>query len=222
MHPLIENNRQSILSIAHQHGVKKIRLFGSMACQDAKRNSDVDFLVEFEKGRSLFDQIHLMHDLEKLLHRKIDIASESKLDRIIKSKILKEAISLRTKQRTRKVMKMEKRYSIYVTHILDSLKKISHYTKKSKSVFMRNTLIQDAVIRKFEIIGEAVKRIPLDVQKLAPEIPWKEMVGIRNILLHQLDDDIDAEKLWQTIEKDTCGLEEQISVLLDKLNDSKS
>lgn len=67
--------RSEILRVASTHGVRSISVFGSVARGDAKVDSDVDFLVEFEPGRSLFDLLHLQDDLEDLLGRAVDVVS---------------------------------------------------------------------------------------------------------------------------------------------------
>ena|SRR6266542_3248874 len=67
--------RSEILRLASRHGGRSIAVFGSIARGDATAHSDVDFLVEFEPGRSLFDLMHLQDDLEELLGRRVDVVS---------------------------------------------------------------------------------------------------------------------------------------------------
>jgi predicted nucleotidyltransferase len=86
--------RDQILRIAAKRGVKRIRLFGSMARGEAGPLSDVDFLVEFEPGRSLLDQGGLLMDLEELLGCKVDIISEGALRPRYRKRVLSEAVSL--------------------------------------------------------------------------------------------------------------------------------
>ena len=71
-----------------------MRVFGSVARGEAKEDSDVDFLVELEPQRSLFDYIALMQDLTELLGRKVDIAQPGDLHELIREKVLKEAVIL--------------------------------------------------------------------------------------------------------------------------------
>ena len=80
--------------MAQQHGIKNIRLFGSMVRDEATVASDVDFLVDLEEGRDLFDLGELLMDLQDLLHRKVDLVTESALHTNIRKHILKEAIPL--------------------------------------------------------------------------------------------------------------------------------
>jgi len=91
MNPLISHNKTAILNLAKQHGVKSISLFGSMVRGDVSDNSDVDFLVELEQGRDLFDLGELLMDLQALLQRKVDVVTKNALHPSISSQILKEA-----------------------------------------------------------------------------------------------------------------------------------
>jgi Predicted nucleotidyltransferases len=91
MTPLISQNKTAILDLAKQHGVKSISLFGSMVRGDVSDNSDVDFLVELEQGRDLFDLGELLMDLQALLQRKVDVVTQNALHPSISSQILKEA-----------------------------------------------------------------------------------------------------------------------------------
>jgi len=91
MNPLISRNKTVILDLAKQHGVKSISLFGSMVRGDLTDNSDVDFLVELEQGRDLFDLGELLMDLQALLQRKVDVVTKNALHPSISSQILKEA-----------------------------------------------------------------------------------------------------------------------------------
>jgi len=86
--------REQILQAAARHGARRIRLFGSLARGDEDSFSDVDFLVEFEPGRSLFDQGGLLMDLQELLGCKVDIVSEGALGPRYRERVLGEAVPL--------------------------------------------------------------------------------------------------------------------------------
>src|SRR5215207_1199119 len=73
---LIQQKRPEILRIAEKHGARNVRLFGSIVRGQADEASDVDLLVELEPGRTLLDHAALILELEKLLGRKVDVASE--------------------------------------------------------------------------------------------------------------------------------------------------
>lgn len=91
---LLQSKREKILQIAARHGAHKVRVFGSVARGTARRGSDVDFLVEMEEGRSLLDHAALILDLERLLKRPVDVASERGLRRPLRKEVLRDAIAL--------------------------------------------------------------------------------------------------------------------------------
>jgi predicted nucleotidyltransferase len=91
---LLQSKRQEILGLAARHGAKKIRVFGSVARGEATPESDVDFLVEMEPGRSLFDMGGLLMDLQDLLGCKVDVVTEKGLRPRIREKVLREAVPL--------------------------------------------------------------------------------------------------------------------------------
>ena len=83
--------REEILSLSTKYGAYNVRIFGSVARGDNIEKSDIDFLVEFEKGRSLLDRIALIQDLQELLDSKIDVAKINNLHPDIQQQVLKEA-----------------------------------------------------------------------------------------------------------------------------------
>jgi len=98
----------------------------------------------------------------------------------------------------------------YIEHILDCIRKIKEFTTGlSLKDFSVNELVQDAVIRNIEIIGEASKKISSDTKQIYYEIPWKEIAGMRDKLIHDYLG-VDFEVVWRTITEDIPTLEKQI------------
>jgi predicted nucleotidyltransferase len=95
MHPTIRDHRDDILRLAREHGAKNLRLFGSAARGDERADSDLDFLVEMEKGRSLVDHVALKQDLEDLLDCEVDVVTEGALHSQIRERVLQQAVSLK-------------------------------------------------------------------------------------------------------------------------------
>jgi len=91
---LLKNKREDIFRIAAKHGARNVRVFGSVARGEADDRSDVDFVVDFEPGRSLFDHAGLLLDLQQLLERKVDIVTERGLRARIRERVLREAVPL--------------------------------------------------------------------------------------------------------------------------------
>jgi len=113
---------------------------------------------------------------------------------------------------------MKKNVKIFLTHILNSINLIEEYTKgKSKSDFLKSKQFQDSVIRRIEIIGEAIKNIPDDIKRNYSQIPWKEITGMRDILIHQYFG-VDLDLTWQVVDKDLPILKRQILDINKKID----
>ena len=91
---ILKDKRDEILRIAAKHGAKNIRVFGSIARGQAGPDSDVDFLVDFEPGRSLLDHAGLVVDLEDLLGRRVDVVPAGTLKERVRGRVLNEAVPL--------------------------------------------------------------------------------------------------------------------------------
>ena len=90
----LDEKREAILEISRRHGAHDVRLFGSVARGDNIEVSDVDILVRFEPGRSLFDHGGLIADLEELLGVKVDVVSEGGMRERFRMHVLSEAVPL--------------------------------------------------------------------------------------------------------------------------------
>jgi predicted nucleotidyltransferase len=87
----LQAHRATILEIASRHGARNIRVFGSMARGEAQPNSDIDFLVEIDAGRTLLDLIALEQELEDLLGPPVDVLTDGGLSPYLRQRILAEA-----------------------------------------------------------------------------------------------------------------------------------
>jgi uncharacterized protein with HEPN domain len=106
---------------------------------------------------------------------------------------------------------MIKNNQLYLENILEAISKIENFTSGiSRFEFERNVMMQDAVIRNIEIIGEATKKITKQFKQLYPEIPWQDMAGMRDKLIHDYLG-VDIYVIWKTIELDLPLLKEMIS-----------
>jgi predicted nucleotidyltransferase len=89
---LLQQHRAEILELAAKHGATEVRLFGSVARDEADDRSDIDILVRMERGRSLFDLGALVADLEELLGRSVDVVTEAGLRPRIREHVLRDAV----------------------------------------------------------------------------------------------------------------------------------
>ncbi len=90
----VENLKKIAVPVLKGYGVEKAAVFGSFARGDATENSDIDLLVKYKEGTSLFDVVRLQNRLEAELGRKVDLVSYDFIDKYIRERILKESISL--------------------------------------------------------------------------------------------------------------------------------
>lgn len=91
---LLEGKRTAIVQTAARHGAHHVRVFGSVARGEGRADSDVDFLVEFEDGRSLLDLVALIDDLRTLIGRGVDVAEPAGVHWAIRERVLREAVPL--------------------------------------------------------------------------------------------------------------------------------
>jgi uncharacterized protein with HEPN domain len=105
----------------------------------------------------------------------------------------------------------------YTEHILIAIDKILLFTKDMLiSDFEKNEMVQDAVIRNFEIIGEATKKVSKDFKRRNPEIPWRAMAGMRDKLIHDYLG-VDTAVLWKTIQTDIPTLKNLLENIISEL-----
>ena len=91
---------------------------------------------------------------------------------------------------------------VYLKHVRDAMKKVMKYLEnKNKEEFIKNEILQDAVIRQLEIMGEAVKNLSLRIILDNPQISWKGMVGLRDVLIHGYDK-VNLEIIWKIARED--------------------
>lgn len=106
---------------------------------------------------------------------------------------------------------------IYLISILDCIVRLQEYTHDGKDVFLRSTLIQDGVIRNLEVIGEATKQLPDEIKQAYPDVEWRGMAGLRDVLIHNYLR-VNLNRVWVVIEMNIPTLKAQIEQILEELD----
>lgn len=104
---------------------------------------------------------------------------------------------------------------LYLHDILQRIHRIERYAAYGKEVFLHEELLQDAVIRNFEVIGEAVKRLPDDLKMQQSHVEWRGFAGFRDVLIHQYDK-VDMMQVWVTIQEDLPTLKQVVTAWLQQ------
>jgi len=106
---------------------------------------------------------------------------------------------------------------VYLQHILERIIQIERFTEDGRDAFMMDDRTQEAVMRCFEVIGEAVKRLDPDLKAQQPDISWQGFAGFRDVLIHQYDV-IDIAKVWEAVQEDIPSLKVAVESLLMNLS----
>lgn len=100
--------------------------------------------------------------------------------------------------------------------ILDAIGRIERYSRHGREAFEKDELIQTWIVHHLQIIGEAVAQLGRSYHEAHPEVPWPQIVGMRNILVHEYFG-VDLNETWRTVERDLPVFRSAIERLLDEL-----
>jgi uncharacterized protein with HEPN domain len=113
---------------------------------------------------------------------------------------------------------MRRNMKLYLQDIWESILAIEEYSHGlSEDEFYSNRQVQDAIIRRLEIIGEAAKNIDKDLRDKHPQIPWKRLAGMRDIIAHEYFG-VKLDRVWDVIRKDLSELKEKIRTVMEEEN----
>jgi uncharacterized protein with HEPN domain len=109
----------------------------------------------------------------------------------------------------------------YLLHAIDAIDAILSYTVGGSEAFFSDGKTQDAVIRNIEIIGQAVKGISDGTRALEPDVPWRQIAGMRDKLIHEYFG-VDLALVWDVVERELPVLRPQLEALSERLADNAS
>lgn len=113
---------------------------------------------------------------------------------------------------------MSSRDAVYLDHIAERIRRIEECAQEGKEAFESSPILQDAVIRNFEVIGEAVKQLSPGLRDRYPSIPWRRVAGFRDVLIHDYMG-VDLNEVWNVIEKDLPRLKETVNEMQAEIGD---
>jgi uncharacterized protein with HEPN domain len=108
---------------------------------------------------------------------------------------------------------------LYLNHILESISAIEQYTTGDEASFRAAPMMQDAVMRQLEIIGEAAKRLSGAVRARRSDVPWRQITGMRDVLIHDYMG-VDLNEVWGVVTRDLPPLKSAVEDLLANLPES--
>ncbi|GEM_PF-18679 len=223
---LVDENRNDILQIAARHGAYNVRVFGSRARGEATQDSDLDLLIDIEPGRSLLDIVALKQDMEDALGCQADVLTERAISPYMRERILREAVPLEMSDASYKRPTVGKEFDTrsrsnmpddwaYLRHILEAAGRIEEYISIGRDQFLLETLRQDATIRQLEVIGEAVKRLSPSIRIQYPGVPWRQIAGTRDVLIHDYMG-VDIDRVWEIATREVPELKHEVERVLSE------
>ncbi|MBI3977539.1 MAG: DUF86 domain-containing protein [Chloroflexi bacterium] len=102
---------------------------------------------------------------------------------------------------------------LYLIHIAERIQRIESFTQHGRETFMQSLLLQDAVIRNFEVIGEAARHLSQQLTQSHPEVPWRQVAGFRNLLIHDYMG-VSLTQVWEIVERDLLDLKRHVEAIL--------
>ena len=217
--PLTRDQALRILR-AHQteleqrFGVVELALFGSTVRDEARPDSDVDLLVTRCERPNLPRYFELRDYVEGICGRKVDLVPKDKLFTALCPYIERETLDVfHPPEHWSPLVPLPKRWDIYVDNMEEACRVALEYTDGFDFDASVNAGVYlDGALHRLQNLGDAMKKVPLEVQERHPEIPWKRMVDNRNLIAHEYYR-VDLEEAWALITEVVPDLIPRLPVL---------
>ena len=216
-------DRQQILDILREHkpvleerfGVTELTLFGSFARNQATEDSDVDIIVKFDGPATSKGYFGTLFYLEKLMGRTVDLATHKSLRSEILPFVEKDIVMADEH-------KLVREWRFYIKDMIQFGEKTLSFTEcLDQATFFGDELTYNATLRMIQLVGEAARHIPDDVKEAYPGIPWHEIIGTRNHLVHGYEQ-VDESTIWDIVQNDIPALLPQLRKLLAEQEQAQS
>ena len=224
--------RARLPELGRTYHVKSLGVFGSYARREEKRTSDLDLVVEFSQPIGFEARFEMAESLSELLGVKVETIPQENLPPYIRRRVMREVIWLQkdgvvlpVKLPRRKPahrngkgngasMEPKREYLDYLQDMLDNMARARRFVEGMTMEEMAGDDKTDFAVRyALQTVGEAANRIPREIQKMYPEIPWKEMIGMRNAMAHGYDRMIYSQ-IWKAIHESIPRVQPLVTQML--------
>ena len=225
--PKLGVSRERIADFCRRHRIRKLAFFGSVLRDDFGPTSDVDVLVEFEPGQTPgWDIAGMQEELSAILGREVDFLTVKSLSRWMRDRVLAEAQVQYDRDRgglldppaddgvSRRRLSVTERDLVYFGHMLDSAREAMRLVHNvDRAHYNGDRVLQLALARLVQIVGEAARRVSAEGRAAHPEIPWQGITAMRNVLVHDYPD-VDEGAVWDVVTQRLPELVEQLEAFV--------
>ncbi len=227
----LQASPSQIADFCQRWNIIELALFGSILREDFRPDSDIDILASFALNTSwnLFDFLQMQEQLEDMLGRDIDLTQKQQINNpFSRAEILATCHIIYSKNRTISslyfsikpaniTMQADNRNQAALWDMIEAIKQIMEFTASlSCAEYQVNRMVQRAVEREFEILGEAARRISEEFRQANADIDWRNIINLRNLIAHRYDR-VEPDTLWNIIVTVLPGLLSQLELLLPPL-----
>ena len=206
--------RRALPALSEKYNIKSFGIFGSYARGEQKQTSDLDVLVEYGGPISFEKWMDFERELSALVGTDVESHDIKNLRTYIGKNVMRHVIwlqkdgvaqAVRLTRRTQNgkqnggTMEPKREYLDFLQDIVESMELAQEYVQgMTLEQMVQDRKTRDSVERTLERTGEAANRIPSEIQKMYPEVPWGKIIGMRNVIVHRYDG-LEYQIIWETI-----------------------